>query len=335
MSVLRMVVAFAFMLVMSVAQAINIPVGGVNGKGYFLRDYAHLLKNGGAAEQSITAVQREAFETKSTPIVIVTINRMRDYGYGGKDVHHFSRLWFNKWEIGTERTNHKNAGILLLVSKGDRMVSIQLGNDWRHNWDSAAQAIIDEKILPAFREKDFGGGIAQGVEALGVMAKFGPEADPARFSPSGEELSESEPDSSQPSVDVVQPDPDHAVSLQPDSTPDSTPVSTESLWRNPIVWMIGLCFGLGFALVILGIVEKDPEKRSQLIKYGVILMVLPLALIALLAAFSGRSRGASNASSNASSGQSSRSEGGYSGGGFSGGSSGSGNDDGGGASGSW
>jgi uncharacterized protein len=67
--------------------------------------------------------------------------------------------------------NPWNYGILLLVSQQDRKARIELGAGWKREKDAQCQQIMDELIIPKFKEGDFSGGIVAGVEGLDKMAR--------------------------------------------------------------------------------------------------------------------------------------------------------------------
>ena len=110
---------------------------------------------------------------KATPIVIVTINSMAEHGGPGLRIETFARLLFDQWQIGHAKLGKHdwNTGMLLLVSVGDRKARIELGAGWGREQDQAAQKIMDQRIVPKFKQGDFSGGIASGVEALDAMAR--------------------------------------------------------------------------------------------------------------------------------------------------------------------
>lgn len=148
-------------------------------------DKAGLL--GKPARERITHLQREAFTQHDTPIVVVTVVSMADYGAGGASIEQFARAWFNHWRIGKRHADGKliNQGILLLVSRDDRRLRIELGADWGTRWDRHCRKIVDGKIVPDFREGRFSSGIESGVFALFDMAKQGPGARAPKAGPSG------------------------------------------------------------------------------------------------------------------------------------------------------
>ena len=144
----------------------------------FIQDYAGVLPE--PVRQQIGAIQKAAFESNDTPIIVVTIRSMADYGYAGSTIEDFARDLFNKWQIGKRRPDKTliNRGILLLVSMGDRKARIELGADWGHAWDGQSTHIMDSEIIPEFKQGRFSSGILNGVVALGAMAVAGPDAPP-------------------------------------------------------------------------------------------------------------------------------------------------------------
>ena len=137
---------------------------------YLTADYAELLDE--AAEKKLHQVQLASYHEQNTPIVVVTINSMREYGPKDWSIERFGYTWFNKWEIGKRGGEGEliNRGILLLVSVGDRKARIELGADWGMDWDRHCSVIMNTRIVPRFKKGDFAGGIESGVQALAEMA---------------------------------------------------------------------------------------------------------------------------------------------------------------------
>ena len=113
---------------------------------------------------------------KATPIIVVTIPSMAEYGGANLRIETFARLLFDQWQIGIAQLNKENwnTGILLLVSSGDRQARIELGAGWRHDNDQICQQIMGQQIIPYFKQGDYAGGIAAGVKALDAMARGKP-----------------------------------------------------------------------------------------------------------------------------------------------------------------
>ena len=110
---------------------------------------------------------------KSVRLVVVTIEGMDKHGGAGLRIETFARLLFDQWEVGAEKINGQpwNYAIMLLVSKNDKKARIELGAGWRRDKDIAAQAIMQQQIIPRFRQGNFSAGIVAGVEALDRLAR--------------------------------------------------------------------------------------------------------------------------------------------------------------------
>ena len=167
----------------SFLSAIEIPPQpGIDGHGKFLHDLAYQLRGSQAELNQIAATQKLAFEEHDVPIIVVTINRMSDYGYSGANIQPFAKRWFNAWEIGTmDRPGGHNRGILVLVSVKDRKGRIELGGDWGYRYDRSCQDIMDNLMIPHFKGGDYAAGLAAGVKGLGKLATIGPQGTPPRF----------------------------------------------------------------------------------------------------------------------------------------------------------
>lgn len=181
----RIVMAVAILLAsrVSLFAAIEIPPQpAIDGHGRFVHDLAYQLRASRAESNQIAAIQKVAFEQNDVPIIVVTINRMSDYGYSFPNIQPFAKEWFNTWEIGTmDRPGGHNRGILVLVSVKDRKGRIELGGDWGYRYDRSCQDIMDNLMIPHFKGGDYAAGLASGVKALGEMAAVGPQGTPPRF----------------------------------------------------------------------------------------------------------------------------------------------------------
>ncbi len=113
---------------------------------------------------------------QAIPIVVATIESMGRYGGDGVSIETFAYKLFNQWEVGYESVNGSawNKGILLLVSRDDRKARIELGAAWGREQDALCQQIMDEQIVPNFKDGAFSKGIVDGVNALDQMARGEP-----------------------------------------------------------------------------------------------------------------------------------------------------------------
>lgn len=124
-------------------------------------------------KEQIKKICDKLLTDKATPIIVVTINSMGDHGGANMQIESFATLLFNQWQIGVAEINGQswNTGILLLVSKNDRRARIELGAYWRRDQDALARKIMNEQMVPYFKQGDYARGIVSGVENLDKMAR--------------------------------------------------------------------------------------------------------------------------------------------------------------------
>ncbi|HXZ93801.1 MAG TPA: YgcG family protein [Burkholderiales bacterium] len=83
-----------------------------------------------------------------------------------------------RWKLGRKGVDD---GVLLLVAKDDRAVRIEVGYGLEGAIpDALAWRVIDERIVPRFREGDFYGGLSSGVDALAGLVRGEPLPAPRR-----------------------------------------------------------------------------------------------------------------------------------------------------------
>ncbi len=111
--------------------------------------------------------QREALEQKirnyndstSSAIVIVTVPDLQGY-----DIAEVSLKYLREWGIGTKE---KNNGVLILVSKAERKARIETGSGMEGVLpDILAKQIIDERMVPYFKENDYYRGFDNAIDAV-------------------------------------------------------------------------------------------------------------------------------------------------------------------------
>ena len=115
-------------------------------------DYTNTLSAGeiSSLEQKLVAFN----DSTSTQIAVVLIQSLEGY-----DVADYTVRLAEKWGIGAKK---KNNGIILLVSIGDRKMSIQTGYGVEGALpDAIARRIIENAIKPAFKQ----GAYYQGLDA--------------------------------------------------------------------------------------------------------------------------------------------------------------------------
>jgi uncharacterized protein len=113
----------------------------------------------GAARERIEALLT-AYEQRTTAQLVVVTLRTLD----GESIEAFAERAFLAWKLGQKG---KDNGVLLVVVPDDRKMRIEVGYGLEGALtDAAASRIIRNVLAPAFREKDFAGGIERGLQAI-------------------------------------------------------------------------------------------------------------------------------------------------------------------------
>jgi uncharacterized protein len=113
-----------------------------------------------AAEQAALDSRLAALETrKGSQIAVLIVPTVQP-----EAIEQFSMRVADSWKLGRKGVDD---GILLLVAKDDREVRIEVGYGLEGAIpDATANRVIDEFIVPRFREGDYAGGINAGVDRL-------------------------------------------------------------------------------------------------------------------------------------------------------------------------
>jgi uncharacterized protein len=83
---------------------------------------------------------------------------------GGEPLESYSVKVAQTWKLGQQG---KDNGILLLISRDDRKLRIEVGYGLEGAMtDLRSNEIVDQVIRPRFRQGDFDGGVEQGVDAI-------------------------------------------------------------------------------------------------------------------------------------------------------------------------
>ena len=120
-------------------------------------DYAGMLDKADARALEQKLIRYS--DTTSTQIVVITINSLE-----GNDVALYATELAHKWGIGQQG---KDNGIVILVSKNDRKVTIRTGYGVEHLLtDALSRRIIENVITPAFKQGDFYGGLDRAADVI-------------------------------------------------------------------------------------------------------------------------------------------------------------------------
>jgi uncharacterized protein len=138
---------------------------------FWVTDQAGVLSI--SAIKSLTDTAK-AFEADTTnQVVVVTVNSL-----AGWTIERYGRWLGNTWGIGQADADN---GVVLLVAPNDRRVRIAVGRGLEDTLpDRIAQSIIDNEILPRFRDDDLEGGIVAGHQAI-LMALGGQYREPTNW----------------------------------------------------------------------------------------------------------------------------------------------------------
>ncbi len=136
-----------------------------------VNDFAHVL-SGGDKQQLETKLVQFDNET-SNQLAVVIVNSLNDYPL--EDV---SLKYLRDWGIGNKKTNN---GALLFVAVQDHKVRIETGYGLEGALpDVTCKAIIDNDIVPHFKQGDYNGGISLATDDM-MKATKGEYTAPAGY----------------------------------------------------------------------------------------------------------------------------------------------------------
>lgn len=123
----------------------------------FVTDAAHLLSDTDKAD--LTKKLERLEERTRHQMAVVTVPTL-----GGSNVDDFARDLGNSWGIGRKGYND---GILLLVAPSERKVRLAVGDGLvKILTHRVCRQILDEKVIPRFRNGDLPGGINAATDAV-------------------------------------------------------------------------------------------------------------------------------------------------------------------------
>ena len=105
--------------------------------------------------------------------VVVTIDSIGDYDTGDETIESFATNLFNTWGIGDRE---RNDGVLILVAVKDRGVRVEISAGYGDTRNAGMQEVINEHMLPHFKEENYSRGIYLGARAVvGKLTGIWPE----------------------------------------------------------------------------------------------------------------------------------------------------------------
>lgn len=125
-----------------------------------VNDFADLLTP--SEEADIRADLIELRDKRDIEFTVVTIKLMSDYGHFGP-IEPFATGLFNAWGVGNA---NRNDGVMMLISRFDRKIRIEVGSGYGTRLNAPMKRIIDDRITPHFKAGDYPQGIRRGVDAV-------------------------------------------------------------------------------------------------------------------------------------------------------------------------
>ncbi len=123
----------------------------------YVNDYAGMISP--SAKSKIEEGLKAFEQSDSTQIVILTVPSLE-----GENLEEFSIKVAEAWKVGQQQ---KDNGVLLIVSKQERKIRIEVGRGLEGRLtDLMTGRIIDQVIKPRFKQGDFDRGFIAGAAAL-------------------------------------------------------------------------------------------------------------------------------------------------------------------------
>jgi len=151
---MKRVILSLFVFFVSVQYAYSFEVPYLAGR---VNDNAGIM-----SEQSVIALEKtlKVFEQKtSCQVVVLTVKSLE-----GENIEQYSIKVAEAWKLGQKG---KDNGVLLLVSRGDRRMRIEVGYGLEATLtDFVSGRIIAGEIAPYFKNNDYDRGITNGINAI-------------------------------------------------------------------------------------------------------------------------------------------------------------------------
>ncbi|MEN6306246.1 MAG: TPM domain-containing protein [Anaerohalosphaeraceae bacterium] len=220
-------------------------------KGY-VTDIANLLapEQEEQLEELLSAYEKE----NGIEMAVVTIGSITDYpGTDNGSVETFATGLFNQYSIGNMP---KNDGVLLLVAVKDRQARIELGDGHGSDHDKDADRILQNVIVPQFKNGHYDRGILDGTQS--ILLKFGGKD--AMTAPKSKSGPNAVPAEEVPATQNAVSNPNNAVpSRSPVPSQNAQPVRYVPPGRNvvnqsPVQWItVLLCLGVPVMVLLAGL----------------------------------------------------------------------------------
>ena len=126
----------------------------------YVNDYAGVFT---ATNKAVLESYLQEVQAKTTAEIAVVALKSLD----GGEINDFANRLFQKWGIGKKG---KDNGILLVAAIEDRKVRIEVGYGLEGLIpDAKAGRLLDENVIPLFKEGNYADGLANGARAIAML----------------------------------------------------------------------------------------------------------------------------------------------------------------------
>jgi uncharacterized protein len=127
----------------------------------YINDFAKVIDAEDAS--NLRQALSELKSSKGIELAVVTVNSIKDYPTGDATFEAFATHLFNTWGIGDAK---RNDGVMLLIAVKDHKLRVELGKSYGSGHSTEMQSIIDNTIVPDFKQGAYSRGIYRGVKAI-------------------------------------------------------------------------------------------------------------------------------------------------------------------------
>ncbi|MFA5583994.1 MAG: TPM domain-containing protein, partial [Bacteriovoracaceae bacterium] len=164
---MKLLIALLFMLTSMVSMGQDIKIPPLRSP---VMDEAGLMHP--AQKRKLEELIYKLYQSKGPQITVLTVKDLQ-----GLAIEDFSIQVVEKWQLGLKREGN---GLLLLISKDDRKVRIEVGQGIEGEiTDFESNQMIQQYLAPSFRRNDYYTGVAQVI--LTVAQKFGINLSQGKF----------------------------------------------------------------------------------------------------------------------------------------------------------
>ncbi len=166
-----LLLTFIFFTMCSLTYASDFPPLPKHG---YIMDQAHMI----SAEDTtaINAIANQLYHEKNILLLTVTISSLANENANNTNIKQYTDELIAAWNI---KPQYRGNVIMLLISKDDRKIQIELGNNLSPSLNNERQNIIYNGIIPDFKQGDFSAGILNGIKDLDLAVRKNDNSSPS------------------------------------------------------------------------------------------------------------------------------------------------------------